>query len=202
MEDIIIVNKRLLCNLFAPCPNHNSIQITREGIRSITPYKVADEIANRLVKYGVLSIIDATANVGGNTIAFAKVFPKVVSYEIKQKTYFVLNNNIAAYRLTNVTTYNRDFNDDINKVFGVDAIFIDPPWYIDGLFNDKMTLAIKNGDNNVSIEESISKIWTNNPEIIICVKVPKNYKIKMVEMDIIEFKKMDILIFIKEMDDQ
>ena len=63
------------------------------------------------LKYPNTKIIaDMTANVGGNTLNFAKHFDKVYSIEINKNTFDMLNNNIKVYGYKNIKTFNDDAN--------------------------------------------------------------------------------------------
>ena len=63
------------------------------------------------LKYPNTKIIaDMTANVGGNTLNFAKHFDKVYSIEINKNTFDMLNNNIKVYNYKNIETFNEDDN--------------------------------------------------------------------------------------------
>jgi tRNA/tmRNA/rRNA uracil-C5-methylase (TrmA/RlmC/RlmD family) len=56
---------------------------------------------NRFPKY----IIDATANVGGNTLSFALHFNEVLSFEIKKETCKMLQSNVNFYNLNNAVVF-------------------------------------------------------------------------------------------------
>ena len=63
---------------------YRNLLISDEGLYSITPYKCAELISN-IIKTRLgedITIADGTANIGGNTISFAKNFKKVISIEI------------------------------------------------------------------------------------------------------------------------
>ncbi len=200
MEDIVVIGISRMKFLFPP-PNNFSdywkIQLTLEGSRSVTPHKIADEICVRLRRYksDIRTVVDATANVGGNAIAFGKAFPNVIAFEIKTKTAQILQNNLSVYGLTNVNVVNHDFNSEIPVVAGLsDVIFIDPPWFVDGKENVTLSLNYCSTAYQLPIEETICRIWHNSPDVIVVVKVPKNKKLLITETDVMQFAKMDILV--------
>ena len=83
------------------------IMITEEGVFSVTPPEEAEKITQLIIKefkYRLNKdikdcvITDATANIGGNTINFAKHFKKVNSIEISDINFKALKNNINVYK--------------------------------------------------------------------------------------------------------
>lgn len=181
----------------------SNIKLTNESIKSVTPYKIADSITFALIriyydKYKAcpLSIMDATANVGGNCISFANKFPYVYACEIKPRTKQILDYNIKSLRLNNVLTLCKDFNTHVYNLQPVDIVFLDPPWFIDEIFNTNMALSCELKPRMTPIEETIFRIWHRSNSMI-AIKVPKKYKTHIREYKRISYKKMDILIFFK-----
>ena len=145
-----------------------------------------------------ITLVDATANVGGNCISFAKDIASVIAYEIKEKTCSVLKHNLSVYNLTNVKVKCTDFNYSIlhdKDIATADIIFIDPPWYIEDKKNVNLTLDYKIRKYPIIIEETILNIFLVNPTAIIAIKLPKGKKLQFVENSVIGFKKMDILVY-------
>jgi len=128
------LNSRKIEYFFPPIKNYNNLKINIEGSYSITAYKYADmmsKIIYDLFKTKQLTVIDATANVGGNTISFSKVFSKVLAIEKNKETFEMLKNNIGIYNLDNVALYCGDCLDIVPKLaesHKIDVIFMDPPW--------------------------------------------------------------------------
>jgi 16S rRNA G966 N2-methylase RsmD len=181
----------------------SEVQLTNEGLSSITPFKIARNISlkfKRILndnKRSSTCIVDTSANVGGNTISFSQYFDKVICYEIKTKTYNVLRKNLDVYGITNVQTVNADFIKNIKNISkNVNMVFIDPPWYLNGRPNRYLSLSDCYKPYLFPITEVICRLWDHSPKIIIAIKVPKNYKIPINESTCIPYKKMDILIFI------
>ena len=108
--------------------NNKKLKITDKGLYSISKHQDAKWISDIIKKFLKnenintfnTSIIDATAGIGGNTISFSKYFSKVYSIEINNIHYDVLNNNIEALSINNVTTYlNNFFNQLMKYLFNV-----------------------------------------------------------------------------------
>lgn len=119
--------------------NNKKLMITDKGLYSISKYQDAlwiSEIIKKFLKWdniniSTISIIDATAGVGGNTISFSKYFSKVYAIEINNTHYNVLNNNLEALSIHNVKIYNDNFLNIINDnncIIKSDIFFLDPPW--------------------------------------------------------------------------
>ena len=80
-----------------------------------------------------LSIIDANAGIGGDTIYFSKYFKNVYSIEKNNIHFDVLTNNIKALHLKNVDLYEGNFmniinNKDNNLLNNKNILYMDPPW--------------------------------------------------------------------------
>ena len=80
-----------------------------------------------------LSIIDANAGIGGDTIYFSKYFKNVYSIEKNNIHFDVLTNNIKALNLKNVDLYEGNFmniinNKDNNLLNNKNILYMDPPW--------------------------------------------------------------------------
>ena len=74
-----------------------------------------------------MTITDGTANIGGNTLEFAKWFKKVNSIEINPVTYQALINNVKVYGYKNVNVILSSYNTEMNNI-KQDIVFLDPPW--------------------------------------------------------------------------
>ncbi len=188
------MHKRVTYFLFGS--NAANIILPKESIRLVTPHDIADGVSLYLKNHGVKTVIDATANVGGNTFSFAKYFDGVIAYEIDPITYEILVKNIDACGYKNISARCVDFNLLLDTSFKVDAVFIDPPWYIDGLFNENMQLTNDLNSDAPTMEEIVKKIRKKNPKIIIVIKVPKKHRLQTQEFEVLRYKKMDFLVFI------
>lgn len=109
--------------------NMSKIKLTYESIFSVTRPKESHEISQIIKKFypKAQTIVDCTANIGGNTIDFAKHFKNVTSIEIDPKTYEALTNNIKLYGRKNVKVVLGDYTKLKDNIMG-DVFFFDPPW--------------------------------------------------------------------------
>ena len=118
--------------------NNGILKITDKGLYSISKYEDArwiSDIIIKLIEYNEnkkaknLTIIDATAGIGGNTLDFAKLFKSVIAIEINSVHYDVLKNNLATLKIKNVSTINDNFLSVIDSIKdSSDIFFLDPPW--------------------------------------------------------------------------
>lgn len=129
---------------------------------------IKEEMGNRII------ITDATANVGGDTISFAKTFTSVNSVEIDPEFFDMLKHNIEQYDLGNVRLYNDDYL-NIMKKLKQDIVYMDPPWggrdYIHAF-----TVDLYLGDKDIL--DIITQILSEGIAQRVYVKVPYNYNFK------------------------
>jgi len=161
----------------------NKLKIDDESIYYISIREIAETITNITLKCTnidgkSLIITDTTAGVGGNTLSFANKVKHVNSIEIDKIRYDYLCNNIQAYNITNVTTYNDDFI-NIVKNLNHHVIFIDPPWGGRGYkHHSKLKLQI----SNINIEDICNMLFSNNimscVPLCVIIKLPKNYDLE------------------------
>ena len=199
-EKVVKVSESTAKRLFdCSTIDYKSLAFTDESVYSITPYKLANSITNYLFemyykKYGKYPniIVDATANVGGNTISFSKRADIVYSFEIKLITANILSHNLQVNGINNVNVINDDFKKYINNLFldDVDMIFIDPPWYINNMPNKGMSI-----DTNKSPIDEIIVSIKNIKDILVAIKVPKKYTTKIPPIKCIQYKKLDVLVY-------
>ena len=158
--------------------DYTLLQTTEEGSYSITRRRDADRIMNTLrhtVKdFSSLTITDATACIGGDTINFALNCKRVHSIELNKENYNALTNNISAYTLHNVMTHHADCTTFFN--WYTDVLYIDPPWGGKDYKKHKeldLYLSSKRLDN--WLEEILLR--KNRPAYIV-LKLPCNYNFK------------------------
>lgn len=103
--------------------------LDKEALYSTTDQVTANKIAKEVSQYiGVDSIItDATACIGGSTLAFSQVFQFVNAIEFDETRFKYLQENVATLGLTNVKCI---YGDALNECVNLkqDAIFLDCPW--------------------------------------------------------------------------
>lgn len=76
-----------------------------------------------------LTIADAFACLGGNTLSFCRTFGDVRAYEIVEDRFERLQSTTS--KLTNIQVFNQNCRDDngiLDSKFPRDVIFLDPPW--------------------------------------------------------------------------
>lgn len=167
------------------------LQIDRESTSYITWYKdtvhIIKLIRNKLQELKLdsknLVITDATGNVGGDTLSFAKYFKFVQSVEIKEYIAEYLRNNIRVYGFTNVTVFNDDYT-QIN--LSQDVLYMDPPWG-GASYKDKKSLTLSL--SGVPLEHIINDV--DKKTKLIVLKLPLNYDICHLMKSII-FRKVSI----------
>lgn len=162
----------------------NKLKLTKESIYSVTPWKEADEISKEIIKRlnmksESITITDATANVGGNTLSFYKnKMGKVNSFEIDTLTCDFLKNNLDIY---GYTTENVLCENYLNGYMDIeqDVIFFDPPWGGPEYYK-KENLSLYLGD--IDIKYIIKNLLDYDKAKLVVVKVPFNFAFE-------EFKK-------------
>ena len=184
----------------------NKLQISDIGKYSISTPKHAKLINFIIEKYypkkqKTITITDATANVGGNTIAFGKTVKHVNAVEIIPEHCKMLKNNVSVYKLKNVDVHCGNYLNIMNKL-KQNVVFIDPPW---GGRDYKKHKSLKlylytDNEKKVVLEDVINKI--KDVELVV-LKVPYNFdfinfyqKIKYTKIVTYNLKKFMILVII------
>jgi predicted RNA methylase len=167
----ITLDKQKKLQLFGS--DKKDLKITNIGMYSITDPQTAQRISDtikKILKTNKLTITDATANNGGNTINFAKNFKFVNSVEIVSDHCKVLENNIKAFNLENVKIYCDDFI-SIKDSLTNDVIFIDPPWGgPDYIKHEHLELEV----GSYKLANLVNELLKSNAKLIV-IKVPRNY---------------------------
>lgn len=152
-------------------PRINDFWFTPEGVYSMSTEKSARE-TNRVIARALgrspksITITDATACIGGNSIPFAEYFSRVNSVEVDQNNYAALKHNVELLNLSNITLHNSDYT-KVYKDLPQDVVFADPPWGgIDYKSADKVRLKL--GD--MFIEDIVKDLPCD-----VFVKVPLNF---------------------------
>jgi len=105
------------------------LKYDNEGLWSITLPKEADMICDiilREMNTNNLTIFDGTGGIGGNTIAFANQFDKVICIELNKNRYDIIKHNLTIYDKMNVELIQGNCIDYLDKE--ADVYFYDPPW--------------------------------------------------------------------------
>jgi len=148
--------------------NVRNLQITTESIYSVTLKDDAERISKLIKKYypDAKSIVDTSANVGGNSINFAKHFEKVTSIEIDPETYEALQHNLDLYQRKNVEVILGDYT-ELKDQLKADVYFFDPPW---GGIYYKLEKTIDLFLSNINIIDILPRNFV--------LKAPMNYNLE------------------------
>lgn len=155
--------------------DYAKLKITDEGLYSITRWRDADKIMNvlRYVLKNInnMTITDATACIGGDTLNFASSFEHVHSIEVSDDNFNVLTNNVNIYGFKNVTLYHGDSTQIFN--WNTDVLYIDPPWGgKDYKKHKNLDLKLSSKRLDVWLEGVLSR--KNRPQYVV-LKLPVNY---------------------------
>jgi tRNA1(Val) A37 N6-methylase TrmN6 len=155
---------------------------------SLMPWhlKQVEEFYKGLFKRKILKIIDATANIGVDTIFFSKLFPSslITSYEIMEDEFNHLKQNIKAFNLENrITAIHDAFGRNLELLPEEDAktksfVYIDAPWGGPDYYK-KTNLALFLDEKNspeMNILEISKYLLTNHKTSYVILKVPRNYE--------------------------
>lgn len=205
---------KILRKIFPYLSDNNKmyqLKMDEESIYSISIKEDADKISSLILRHLKrlqldqfdLSITDATAGIGGNTISFAKIFKHVNGIEMDNTRASYLVHNLGIYDINNVTVYNDDCLNQLS-LLDHDIVFFDPPWGgRDYKKHKKMRLTL----SDVAIEDICNDLLNNrnhikNPNMIV-LKLPLNYDIQYIYNQITTnhiflyiLKKMQIIIII------
>jgi hypothetical protein len=127
----------------------DALRFTDVSIYSVTPYAQSLYTANALLSYFKqdvlknMTLLDASACIGGNTWSFAKLTKHVTAVEIDPLHAEILASNMAVLGVQNTSVVCGDFGKSIsNGSITQDIVFIDPPW---GGIDYKKEVGIKLG---------------------------------------------------------
>jgi len=180
---------------------YENLQMTNIGIYSITKPEQAQKISeiinhfNKKIKSAnkkQLTITDATANVGGNTISFLLNGFKVNSIEIDNLTCDVLKNNLKIYKFDakRYKIYCKNYV-HLYKKLKQDIVFIDPPW---GGPSYKKKVTIDLYLDGVNLVEICHQLFHEKLTKLIVLKLPKNFNytrlFKKLTIDVFEIHKI------------
>lgn len=118
-------------------PNVPGVDLNKLKLTNIAKYSICTPqyaeiiskiIASYFINHPTITVTDATAAVGGNTISFAQFFFHVNSIEINKTHFDMLVHNLDVYGLKDkVSFYHNDFKNVVLKL-KQDVVFFDPPW--------------------------------------------------------------------------
>jgi len=110
--------------------NNDKILIDPVGKYSISLPDKSKIITNLILKHIIntdITITDAMACIGGDTLSFSKTFSKVNAIEFDKLRFEYLKHNMKIFNRTNITFYNEDYFELVKKL-KQDVIYLDPPW--------------------------------------------------------------------------
>lgn len=189
------------------------LKIDEDSLHYISIREHADHISKIIITHikslklniNDITITDATAGVGGNTISFGMKFKYVNAIEIDNIRASYLKNNIDIYNLKNINI----INDDYTKIYtslNQDVVFIDPPWggksYKD---HSNLKLELSNIPLETICNNLLDKSIVANPPNLIVLKLPNNYDVKYLYNTLTcktiyfyDLKKMFILVIVNK----
>lgn len=155
--------------------DYTKLQTTEEGSYSITRRRDAERIINILKhvfpNMKSMTITDATACNGGDTLNFAFKFGHVHSIELKDDNFKALTNNVEVYGFQNVTLYHANAVTFFN--WNTHILYVDPPWGgKDYKKHENLDLYLSEKRLDIWLEEILLR--KNRPQHII-LKLPVNY---------------------------
>ena len=130
-----VERRQRIDHLFGNVPERHLLQIDEEGAYGASNEICAAKFAKAAELDGVACVVDATACVGGNSIAFARRFPRVVAVELNME-----RSRMLAHNITHVRRFERRGRVDVvqgdclEKLLTLDVdwastlVFADPPW--------------------------------------------------------------------------
>ena len=168
------------------------LQITRVGRYSITRPEHAAMVSEAIKSFTALvtrseavSIVDATACVGGNTLSFLDYFQLVTAIELSSVHFYILRQNLNAYGFDDGCGRLRLVNADFTQVLFTlcsDVVFLDPPWNNSGplpeIWHDrKRDLMLYLSDT--PIYSIISEILQTGRARVVALKAPSNVNLNL-----------------------
>lgn len=164
-------------------PSKREFKLVKESIFSISRREEADKVTREIIRKLRVSptvakrsmvITDATANVGGNTLSFSRMFKSVNSVEINETTCEALKMNATEYSKIKknkgaINVRCGDYLDIANELVQ-DVIFFDPPWGgVDYWKHERLMLNL--GDTPIY---DVVNMIKKKPKLVV-VKVPSNF---------------------------
>jgi len=168
--------------------NNDKILIDAVGKYSISLPDKTQIITNLIEKHinsTNITITDAMACIGGDTLSFSQRFAKVNAIEFDKIRFDYLKHNMELFNCKNIDYYNEDYLKLITKL-KQDVIYIDPPW---GGPEYKVKKSIKIKIGETKLEDICDQIIEKKLCKLLVLKLPYNY-------DLMELKFHDIKMFV------
>jgi 16S rRNA G966 N2-methylase RsmD len=154
--------------------NNDKILIDAVGKYSISlpdKSKVITNLISKQFNSTDITITDAMACIGGDTLTFSQTFKKVNAVEMDLERYNYLVHNMEVFECKNITFFNKNYL-EIFKELKQDVIYLDPPWG-GPEYKNKKTIKIKLGESR--LEELCDDIIQNKLCKLLVLKLPFNY---------------------------
>ena len=166
-----------------------TFQTDETGLFSLTAARISNQLVKQIISLFPpnykISITDATASVGGNSIPFiiSPSFINVNAVELNKERYRMLENNILIkpppkvnYKLFNCSYL------EIKNYIKEDIIFIDPPWGGPDYYKN---LKIKLFLDEYHLSDIINSLFISKIQLqYIIIKTPRNFDIHDFKVDI------------------
>ena len=174
----------ILKTMFPPGINYRLIKMTDIGLYSVTRWRETLNIVYEMEKFMKkevkgLTITDATAGVGGDTLCFAQQFKKVNAVELVPLHCAIISHNLSVYKKRGKVNLLCANYVDVVGLYrpwpGIpvtqNIIYFDPPWG-GPEYKTQSTVLLKL--DNVSLFQIIWHILFYNLADYIFIKAPKN----------------------------
>jgi predicted RNA methylase len=152
--------------------DNRRLRVSFRNLKCVTPIRYAQKCCDEIYKIcGTrnLTVVDACGGNGGDAVAFAHMFHRVISVEKDPYEFDILRANIEAYRLDNVDLIQGSYVTHAKELdLEGDVLYLDPPWGKNYKRFWKMHLYL----DNHNIIDLIDR--TKIPFIV--VKAPFNYR--------------------------
>lgn len=170
--------------------NTMKLMMTNVGLYSISKPRattqILDIIKDKLDFLGLkpenLTITDATAGLGGDTLPFSREFKAVNSVEIQKPHHTAVKNNAELFNLRNINHINADYT-KIYDTLEQDIIFIDSPWGGTAYKTDAKT-ELRMFGTDLLFNDFIKDIKKKNENIILFLKCPVTYSVQNLDEDL------------------
>jgi hypothetical protein len=152
------------------------LKLDSVALFSVTPSWMTKIIATVLLKkFGAQSrITDGTACVGGDTMAFARVFAHVTAVEANAERAAMCAANVAAIGLSHKVTVLHANYVDVTTDLSQDVVFLDAPWGGPDYWRaEKLDLFLEHGGTPTPLVEICAKVWPHTRGI--ALKLPINF---------------------------
>ena len=170
--------------MFPPGIDHKLIKMTDIGAYSVTRWHETHHIVYEMKQFITkpiteLTITDATAGVGGDTLCFAQHFKRVNAVELVPLHCITISHNLSVYKNRgNVNLICANYVDVVGlykpwpgNPVSQNIIYFDPPWG-GRQYKTQTTIVLKL--DNIPLSQIIRHVIENNLAEYIFVKAPRN----------------------------